>query len=144
MSERRQPIRMVLSITIRGQGRELIERLEKRGCHCHFQCVGRGTASSEMLDLLGLSNSDKDILFSLGTKDAVDSLIEEMSGSFPHLGRGKGLMMAISLNAINSMMAMMLLNHDEDSTRRTEDTGMKTPYRHSLICLAVTRDIRIR
>ena len=65
---------MLLSIIRRGKGAQYIKMLKEQGLFLNYQSVGEGTASSEMMDLLGLGNNDKDIMFSFGTYKAVDRL----------------------------------------------------------------------
>ena len=60
-----EKIRMLVSIVERGHGKTLIEWFGKNGVTYHYRCHGHGTASSDMMDILGLGSSEKDIVISL-------------------------------------------------------------------------------
>ena len=56
---------MLLSIVERDKGIKLIKVLESMNIRMNFQCVGFGTAPTEMMDIFGLGSNDKDIVISL-------------------------------------------------------------------------------
>ena len=68
---RPEPMWMIISIVERGRGRPLVEFYTARQMTAHLLCLGQGTASSEMLNLLGLGASEKDVLLSIGSRDSV-------------------------------------------------------------------------
>ena len=93
-------IMLLFSIADRGRGVLLLEELKKRGIKNHFQCTGVGTATSDMMDILGLGTSEKDVIISFGMRGQAERFVDEVSSSLEHVGRGRGLIMLIPLNAI--------------------------------------------
>ena len=49
--ENEKRVAMLLSIVERGKGKKLIKTLENQNIGMHFQCVGFGTAPTEMMDI---------------------------------------------------------------------------------------------
>ena len=73
MSERTvRPMKMIVSILGRGQGNAFVRLLTGKHIFFHHQCVGLGTATSDMMDMLGLGTAEKDVLLSIGPSDIVD------------------------------------------------------------------------
>lgn len=130
-------IMMLLSITERGSGRELEEFLCQHKIDLHCRCSGSGTAPSEMMDFLGLGSTDKDILISFATKSAMQLLANEMSGDFNILGKGKGIMMMFSPEAINQLTAAIIARRAGELAVTEGCDTMKSEYKHSLIFIAV-------
>ena len=55
-----EPMKLIVSIVERGQGRNMIELFNGQRLTHHLQCAGKGTATSEIRDLLGLDGVGKD------------------------------------------------------------------------------------
>ncbi|MBQ8319966.1 MAG: hypothetical protein IJX81_03705 [Clostridia bacterium] len=101
-------IKILFSIVERGKGKELIELLNARGIRFHLQTVGHGTAPSEMKDIFGLVNSEKDVVISLASERALASFAAEQGqvvGKNTHYG---GLTMITRLTAIGRVTAEIL------------------------------------
>ena len=130
-------IMLLLTITKRGEGAKIIEKLESHQIKWHLRSVGQGTASSETMDILGLGSRDKDIVISLAAKRAAEQFAAELE-SDPIRHGGHGIMMIMPLSAINNLTATMV-NRAAEAITVQEDTAMKNEYKHSLVLAAVNR-----
>lgn len=135
MSER---MMLMLTITRRGDGAQVIETLERNYVPWHFRLVGQGTASSEMMDILGLGSREKDIIGSLCSKSAAERFAEMLEGD-PTQRRGHGILMIIPLTAIGSITAALTQRMTGDVPTQEADKKMKNEYKHSLVLIAVNR-----
>lgn len=133
-----EKVMMLFSITERGSGVELIEFLNNRNIRFHFQCSGTGTASSEMMDFLGLGSSDKDILISLAPEGELAGLAVELSNNMNLVSRRKGIMMMLAPSAINRLAAAVITRGAGEDPEEGKDR-MKSEYKHSLIFVAVNQ-----
>ena len=133
MSELEQ-VKVLCSIIQRGHGQHLIARLQKNGIPLHYQCVGHGTAPSEILDILGLGTSDKDIVISMASAGAIDKFLLQLQSAFPHIGRARGLIMLMSPVAVSRLLAVMVQGEKIELPGGTE---MKYEFKNSLICISV-------
>ena len=131
-----EKVRMLLSITERGGGKKLTGFLYDRGIKTHLRATGHGTASSEMMDILGLGSSDKDVIFSFGTDAAVRSLAAELSGLEPPKW-GNGIMMLMSPDAVGNIFAAVVSRQGAEKQSYEGNESMKSEYSHSLICISV-------
>lgn len=139
MTNRQNQIMMIVSIIERGRAKAYIEMLGKKSIGFHMQCVGQGTASSEMLDILGLSSNDKDIVLSYAPRRLVSALAAELTKDLS-AGQGySGLMMLLSMSAINHVAAEFLLRQAKSNETEGEESAMKSEYNHSLILVMVNQ-----
>ena len=65
-----EAMKVILSIVERGQGAAMQRLYRQRHLPIHLQCAGRGTATSEIMDILGLGSSEKDVLISFAAASA--------------------------------------------------------------------------
>ncbi len=135
MSER---MMLLLTITRRGEGSDIVNSFTTHGIGWNLRAVGQGTASSEMMDILGIGSREKDIIISIAARRAAEAFCNELENN-PHLGKGHGIMMVIPLNAINSLTAVIANRAAEKITLQEVDKTMKNQYKHSLVLIAVNR-----
>ena len=129
---------MLLSIIRRGKGAQYIKMLKEQGLYLNYQCVGEGTASSEMMDILGLGNSDKDIMLSFGTYKAVDRLCAEFGKAVgSNTGYG-GIAMVISPSAFSRITAE-IIKRNSQTIVKGDGNNMHSEFDYSLILISVNR-----
>ncbi len=127
---------ILFTITRRGEGTKIIKMLEGYHVPWHFRLVGQGTASSEMMDILGLDSRDKDIILSICTQNVAEHLAWEID-SDPTRGRGHGIMMIIPIDAIGNITAKLISRLTGEVPKQEEK--MKNEYKHTLLLIAVNR-----
>lgn len=140
MSKNRQEqIMMLISIIGRGKGKAYMEMLSEKKIQLHMQCVGTGTASSEMMDILGLGSNLKDIIISYAPRKNVEILATDLSKDLStSMGFG-GLMMIMSTSAISRLMSEVLIHQSADNEVKGDENAMKSEYKHSLIFITVNQ-----
>lgn len=138
MNSGMERIKILAAITERGYGRELVEWMAGRGVGYQLRCRGQGTASSEMMDILGLGSSDKDIVISLGKQSAIEAVAHEFTDNMNTLRRGRGIMMLLSPNAVGNLAAS-ILSMQQGAGLKKGDEPMKNEHKHSLILISVNQ-----
>jgi hypothetical protein len=86
----------------------------------HFVCKGRGTANSEILDILGVGSSQKAVIISLEQESMIPRLISEVGRKLGLNHPGTGIGFAVPLSAINQP-ALSLLNEGSGVDGQTDD-----------------------
>ncbi len=126
----------LLSIVERDKGKKLIKELENLNIKVNFQCVGFGTAPTEMMDIFGLGTKDKDIIISLGTENVVKDMISNFGTSFESHTKYGGLMIITKISAANRILTEILsFNNDKNSDKGNEP--MKNEHHNNLIVISV-------
>lgn len=89
---------------------DLLEQFE-----VNFQMVlyGHGTASSQMLDLLGAVESDKSVIISFIREDRIKDALDTLSEKFKKVRNGKGIAYTIPLDSIIGATVYQFLSNDK-------------------------------
>lgn len=129
--------KLIVTIVERGQGKAIQRLYTDRQAAWHYQSIGRGTASSELLDVLGLGSTERDVLFSLASRSAAERLMRLLREDRPEGLEAKGLAFDIPLTGLNNIVAVAL----ERQTQQAENGGlpMERDSENSLIMLIVNQ-----
>jgi nitrogen regulatory protein PII len=95
---------------------------EQEKVRFHFISKGRGTASSEILDLLGIGASDKAVIISLEQEVMVPVLLREVRKKLGFHSPGAGIAFTIPLSGINNP----ILNVFKESIHKNEKISLET------------------
>jgi len=122
MQQERQSMSLLTSIVDRGQGNTLTDYYTSQSLICHTHCVGAGTASSKMLDVLGIDNPEKDIIYSIGSTKLIRDIMQYISNN-KSAGkiRNGGILFSVRLTALNGMVATVL----NSAVKKEEYSGVK-------------------
>lgn len=132
-----EQIMLIISIIERGKAKSYMDMLGKKDIFFHMQAVGAGTASSEMMDILGLGSNDKDIVISYAPRKNIEILATDLAND---LGTGMGfggLLMILSTSAISKLTAEVILQRTGSTDLKGDSNAMKSEYQHSLIFINV-------
>ncbi len=139
-------VRLLISIVERGQGKRLSRYYTKHGLTCHFQSVGRGTAASELLDILGVGSTERDVLVSFGDNERMLAMLWQMQEAEEPQVQVKGIAFSVTLTALNTLAAAVLMRPTEqkngkgaDNMQQNETIQPKLEEEHSLILIVVNQ-----
>lgn len=135
MAEKKS-IQAILTIAERGMGKLLAKWYTEQGVYFSFQCRGQGTASSELLDVLGIGSPEKDILISLTGCVNAKRLLDKIEDTDMHKNYGNGIVCSVPVTGLNSTVATVLL-HEQDG--KTGGSSMDEHKENSLILIAVNQ-----
>lgn len=130
--------KMLFSIVERGTGAALIQWLTKQDIAFHKQFVGTGTAPSDMMDILGLGSSDKDVILSFSTAGAIDDMVNNFSKGFNAVVQSRGILAVLEPNAVSNLF-VTILNKQTGEHPQGETEMPKNEYTHSLLLITVNR-----
>ena len=128
----------LLSVVERGKGKKLIKTLEEQDVRLHFQCMGSGTAPTEMKDIFGIGSKDKDVIISLGAESVVKELMKDFGNRFHSYSEYGGLMLVLQPNAVNRLTAE-ILNYNIEESEQKGEPDMKNEHKYSLVMITVER-----
>ena len=96
---------MIVSIIERGSGNKLTKLYDQEQVFTHVRCEGTGTATSEIMDILGLGGSEKDIILSLAPAGTAQSLLEKLGDDLHDLCPGRGIAFTATMEAVTNLLA---------------------------------------
>ena len=82
---------------------------------------GRGTATSEIMDILGLGSSEKDVVLSCTTAPAAARLLRQLDSDLRGSVSAGGIVFSLPLSALNSLIAAAI-TYQTESERKGENT----------------------
>lgn len=110
------PIKLIVSIIDRGRGSAVMKLYTQEQIFLHFQCPGQGTATSEIMDILGLGTDQKDIILSFGTAQAAGRLLNLLDGDLRSALDTRGIVFSLQLQALNNLAAAVLYTQTQIKT----------------------------
>lgn len=119
----RSVVKAIVAFVERGQGKNLVKAFatgQIKGC---LQCMGRGTASSELLDVLGLGTSERDIVIGFASAECVENMIYRLDTELRGQLDAHGIIFDLNVTGINRRIATVLLRDVQDGAGSRESTG---------------------
>ena len=132
-----EQMKVILSIVERGQGAAMLRLYRKRYVPIHIQCSGKGTATSETMDILGLGSSEKDVLISFAAASAARKLLHDLDNELRGHTGGAGIVVSIPVSGLNSLVANLAAYHAENLKEKGETEMERTE--NSLILVVCAR-----
>ena len=108
-----EPMKLIVSIVERGQGRNMIELFNGQRLTHHLQCAGKGTATSEIRDLLGLDGVEKDVIFTVGRGTMVNRVMRDLNNELRGAARSRGIVFDMKLTAMAHVTALAIQMTEE-------------------------------
>ena len=96
------PQRLKLLVTIVGRNKAefYMDLLQSMEINIQLSMIGHGTANTQMLHLLGLSDSDKAVIFSVVREDRAKETLALLDEKFKPVRGGKGIAYTIPLKSV--------------------------------------------
>ena len=92
-------LKLLFTIVDRPKAEFYLDVLSQYEVNCQIVAGGLGTATSEMVDLLGL-NPHKAVLVSVIREDLVDTIMKVLEEKFHTIRNGKGVAFAVPMSSV--------------------------------------------
>lgn len=110
-------IKLMVTIVPRGNSERVVEMFKRDHLGLHYDCLGLGTANSEILDYLGIGETEKDVLFSLVPAEKAHKIMNNIHAGMNLKLPGRGIIFVMPLNAVSKSIVRTL----ENDTRGFDD-----------------------
>lgn len=112
MEEKSLPkkIKLLFTIIDRGKGEKLTEIFRENNVMYNLIALGKGTAKSEILDYLGLGQTEKDIVISIVYEESVQDIFNILNEKMRLKEPGNGVAFTIPINSVDSALALEYIN----------------------------------
>ena len=129
-------MKLIISFIGRGQGNDLSKLYAEYNVNFNYRCVGVGTASSDLLDVLGIGSAEKDVIFSLASQVNAERLMTRLSDNLRSI-REKGIVFSMPLTGLNNVVATVLERQGDAENRGGNDMDANTA--NSLVLVMVNQ-----
>ena len=137
-NEKKTAFRFLMLIAAQTYIRKAEEIFNREKLTFKYRFHGEGTASSEILDMLGLGNIDKYILVSPMPKQTADRLLKKLHKECSLSTAGSGIGFTIPLNGANNRFLQQIIKDCAEDIKESEDVSM-ADMKNVLITAIVNR-----
>ncbi len=92
-------LKLLFTVVDRNKGEFYMDVISQFEVNCQMLLQGKGTATSELVDLLGL-NIHKAVVLSVVREDKVETILETLEDKFATIRDGKGIAFAVPLSSV--------------------------------------------
>lgn len=116
IENKRPPLRMLMLVTTSKKAKKAAALFQGGAVPSYYQFYGRGTAHSEMKDMLGLGNTEKTVLMSIMPKIFADRLMQKMYKELKLNTPNSGIVFSLIMSGGSSMVVNKLNELQDESS----------------------------
>ena len=105
-------LKLLITVVDRPKGEFYLDVLSQFDINCQMVVSGKGTAHSELVDLLGL-NIHKAVILSIVREDRVDGIMNCLEDKFSTIKNGKGIAFAVPLSSVIGVNLYQFLSNNK-------------------------------
>ena len=102
---------LLVTVVDRPKGEFYLDVLSEFEVNCQMLVVGKGTAQSELVEMLGL-NIHKSVILSVVREDMVDPIMKCLEEKFTTIRKGKGISFAVPLSSVIGVNMYQFLSNN--------------------------------
>lgn len=108
------PDRLMLLVTVvqKGKGTFFTDLLQTYEANLQMSLVGTGTARSDLIELLGLKDNRRTVIFSIVREEKLDGILEALETRFYTVNGKTGIAFAIPLSSVIGKMSYAFMSND--------------------------------
>lgn len=92
-------LKLLVTVVDRQKGEFYLDVISQFKVNCQLVMGGQGTATSELVELLGLE-PHKAVILSIVREDMVDAIMNTLEDKFTTIRNGKGIAFAVPLSSV--------------------------------------------
>ena len=92
-------LKLLFTVVDRQKGEFYLDVISQFGVNCQLAMPGLGTATSELVELLGLE-PHKAVILGVVREDMVDTIMNTLDEKFATIRNGKGISFAVPLSSV--------------------------------------------
>lgn len=105
-------LKLLFTVVDRPKGEFYLDVLSQFEINCQMVVGGKGTANSDLIDLLGL-NLHKAVILSVVREDMVDPVMKCLEQKFSTIKNGKGIAFAVPLSSVIGVNMYQFLSNNK-------------------------------
>lgn len=104
-------LKLLFTVVDRPKGEFYLDVLSQYEVNCQMLVSGKGTAHSELIEMLGL-NINKAVILSIVREDMVDPIMKCLEEKFTTVRKGKGIAFAVPLSSVIGVNMYQFLSNN--------------------------------
>ena len=98
-------LKLLITIVNREKADFYVDLIQSFGVNMQFCAAARGTAGSDILQMMGLVQSEKTVIFSVIREDLVKGALEALAARFATIKNGKGIAYTVPMSGMIGVLA---------------------------------------
>ena len=107
-------IKILITIVNRSKATFYVDLLEQYDVNMQTVIYGKGTANADMLNYLGLAETDKAIIFSVIREDKIKDISYVLEDKFKNIRNGKGIAYIIPMSSVVGVYVYQFLSNNRN------------------------------
>lgn len=103
-------LKLLITIVNRGKGKDVVDVCRTFCMSYHMSLLGTGTATSEILDYLGLGETEKDIILSSVRTEELDGLLDALTARLKLNKPGNGIAFTVPIKSVGGPKTLNILS----------------------------------
>ena len=131
-------LKLLITIVDRDRGQTAVDLMLKENILFHRIALGRGTAKTEILDLLGIGDPAKDIVFSVVAAERIHKVMHRLRNTIQFDNPGHGIAFTIPITSVAGVKALRHLSGGTEETAPAcieKETKMETRQNDLIIAI---------
>lgn len=138
MNEKTVPLRILAVITMPRLSKKALELFRRGNVPVQYEWHGLGTASSEMMDILGLGTPEKRVLITMLPKPFADRMGRKLKEAAVIGTKNSGIAFTLPMSGANHLLLQMLEALQGEETNERGKSGMED-MKYALIAAVVNQ-----
>ena len=110
-------LKILITVVNRSKALFYMDLIEQYEVNMQMVLYGQGTANSEMLNLLGLAETDKAVIVSVIREDKAKDILETLAEKFMKVKNGKGIAYTIPMKSIIGVSVYQFLSNNTSNIK---------------------------
>lgn len=110
-------LKILITVVNRSKALFYMDLIEQYEVNMQMVLYGQGTANSEMLNLLGLAETDKAVIVSVIREDKTKDILETLAEKFMKVKNGKGIAYTIPMKSIIGVSVYQFLSNNTSNIK---------------------------
>lgn len=106
------PLELLITIVSRKKAEYYADLIQSFEVNLQTTAFGRGTADAKMLDLLGLTDSEKAVIFSVIQENKIKEAMHTLDEKFKTIKDGKGVAFTVPLTSVIGTLIFRFLSNN--------------------------------
>ena len=107
-----QKLKLLITIVNREKADFYMDLIQSFDVNMQFRASARGTASTDILHMMGLMESEKAVIFSVIREDMVKPALEALSARFATIKNGKGIAYTVPMTSVIGVAIYQFLSNN--------------------------------
>lgn len=116
-------LELLITTVSRGKGEYYADLIQSFDVNMQFMAIGRGTADEKMLSMLGFTDSDKTVIFSVIQGNKLQAALDALEEKFRTIKNGKGIAYTVPLSGVIGKLIFGFLSNNRNMTVENKETN---------------------